>query len=863
MDSNHFAESEVSFGAWIRARRNALDLTQQELARLASCSVSAIRKIESDQRRPSRQLAELLAEHLRVPEEGRQTFLSVARAQRSVDRLPPPRLEAAERPAYLPVPARPLIGRQPELEALLRMLSDPACRLLTIVGPGGIGKSRLALEAAARHSERTGMPACFAPLASIDSSTYLVPAIADTMGISLHGQTDPSTLLLALMSGYRTVLVLDNVEHLLDGVALFADMLDRAPELKLLATSRERLNLHGEWIFELQGMPVPATQHPEEYDEVSSVALFLQSARLSRADFRLSAEDWPNVVRICRLVGGLPLGIELAAAWVSVLDVDEIAGEIEKDLDFLATDLRDLPERQRSLRAAFDHSWRLLTPEERTALGRLAIFQGGFDRTAAEEIASVTVQRLSSLLAKSLVRRGERGRFDLHEVIRQYARGRLEEAGGVKQLQERHAAYYLRQLVTRERLMASNAGDAALRELTTDLDNLRSAWVWAVENQKFEALEQAMRSLGRLYHSLGWLREGVEKIELVVRGLGDDRTSSHPRLLGLALAQQGLLLFRRGRFDRARDRFEAALESLRPLDDPTLLHDALCNSAIILHLAGDYELAAARMTESLSGAQAAGDRWYEAYARFNLGYIDGLLGQYEAGLEQMQASLETWRQLGDPRSIALGLNHLAPALIELGRAAEARELLRESVELYEAVDDRWGLGTAHRMLGLVALSEGDHDRARAELQRSLQLFEGVIVGWDLARALAFLGDASAATGDLTDARTFYLDALALTLRPEVSCLPLALDALIGLAELQVQEGELSQATEIMVSVVDHPAATRATISRAERALDVLEAQFGPGLISGAPARPAAGPIEALAERFLGTPPSRGLATAAE
>ncbi len=269
-------------------RRKGLDLTREQLARCAGCSVSALRKIEGDERRPSRQMAELLADCLQVPPDQRPTFVKVARGQLRVERLvtalgtlatgltPGEGLPRAA-PA-LPRPPTPLIGREAELAELARLLRDSRCRLLTLVGTGGIGKTRLAIEIAWRHQNLFPDGACFVSLASLNSSAYLVPAIADGLGYVFQGQIEPRIQLLNYLRAKRALLVLDNVEHLLEGVELFAEMLECAPGLKLLVTSRERLKLQGEWVFEIQGLPVPPTEQVGRAEEYSAVALFVQSA---------------------------------------------------------------------------------------------------------------------------------------------------------------------------------------------------------------------------------------------------------------------------------------------------------------------------------------------------------------------------------------------------------------------------------------------------------------------------------------------------------------------------------------------------------------------------------------------------------
>jgi predicted ATPase/transcriptional regulator with XRE-family HTH domain len=505
----------VVFGEWLKIRRKTLDLTQAELAQRAGCSVHALRKIESGERRPSKQLAGLLANSLEVPSEDRTTFVKVARGELPLRRLPSPALDfTAGSPgkpdlipkiSNLPEGLPPLVGREQELMAMGQLLDDPQCRMLTIVGPGGIGKTRLAIEVASRHQVLFPGGIYFVPLAPLKVHTYLVPAIADAVGYAFQGHIEPRIQLLSHLRGRHALLVLDNIEHLLEGVDLLAEILAQSPQVKLLVTSREKLFLQSEWVYEIDGLPVPPLDQIERAEEYSAVTLFIESARRVQAGFDLSAEDRSPVVRICQMVDGMPLGIELAAVWVPVLSCSEIAQEVERSLDFLAISMRDVPERQRSLRAAFDHSWSLLSEDERMILCRLATFQGGFERQAGEQIAGATLPSLLALVSKSLVRRNESGRFDLHEVIRQYALSYLSDDSQWEAINDQYSVYYLGLIRDREKALKGASQREAMRELTNEIDNMRAAWSWAIMRENFGLIGQSLRSLGRFYEIGGWL----------------------------------------------------------------------------------------------------------------------------------------------------------------------------------------------------------------------------------------------------------------------------------------------------------------------------------------------------------------------
>lgn len=840
-------ETPGFFGEWLKRRRKTLDLTQEELAARADCSVFALRKIESGERKPSKQLAGLLAQALDIPEEEQAIFIRVARGDLNLERLraSQPDLSHAAisdlralqqtqeiaisntglEPAthHLPLPPTPLLGRDTELAALERLFKDPQCRLLTLTGVGGIGKTRLAIEFASQHRNMFTDGVFYVPLAPLNAVESIVPAIAEVLGYSFSGSMDLEEQLIRYMSirmNRSALLVLDNLEHLIarspGTTELVSEFLQRLPCVKILTTSRERLNLQGEWMYELHGLPVPPAEFVDKLDDYSATVLFIQSAQRINTDLEISVAEKLDLVRICRLVEGIPLAIELAAAWVGILTCSEIAQEIRSNIDFLSTSMRDMPERHRSLKATFEHSWRLLSIQERGALSRLSVFRGGFDRTAAEKVAGATLSLLASLVSKSLVRRTQEGRYDLHEVIRQYAMTHLDEdRSRCLETCDRHCDYYLNMASGYERKLKSGSQQAAMRALTLELDNLRTAWSFAIKHRKFECIDRAVRSFGWFFEVSGLIRDGIDQFELLVQALrGESRDTNMDRILGSSLVQQGLLYFRSGQFLRAQEQYRESIAILRTINDQALLADALIFHGTIMHLNGEYTEAKRLIEEGLAYAQAVNDPWFSAYGIYNLGHMESLMGNYQKGYEQMKEGVRMWRELGDPHSISLGLNFLVDTQIKLERYEEAKASMLESIALCEHTKNRWGMGTAYRYLGLATMANGQYMDAQEHFEKSLEIFGEYFEGWDIARSLTYLGDATARSGDLTEASEIYRQALHAA--REAGSIPLVLDALVGLAELETHTGKAQQALEVSSFVLNHTASPQETKERANQ-----------------------------------------------
>ena len=397
--------------------------------------------------------------------------------------------------AALPAQSTAFIGRAGELEDLTHLLGSEATRLITLLAPGGMGKTRLALATAETCQSQFASGVCFIPLTPLTSPEQLVPAIAEFIGLHLTSdQRTPKQQLTSFLSNKHILLVLDNFEQVLDGAGLLADLLEAAPHLHLLVTSRQRLNLSCETLYVVSGLTYPDSSTVENALDYTAVQLFLECGQRLRPQMAL--EDLTAVVKICQMTQGMPLAVELAAAWLIALSPSEVADEIARGLDFLQTNLRDIPERQRSVVAVFETSWRQLSAEEQSAFRKLSIFRGGFKREAALDVADTRVDILIGLANKALISRNSRtSRFEMHELLRQFAEEQLKLSDELEATRGRHAAYFADFLHARLPMLQSRNPKAALNEIQADFDNVRQAILHLLDLDRSNTLEGVAKSL--------------------------------------------------------------------------------------------------------------------------------------------------------------------------------------------------------------------------------------------------------------------------------------------------------------------------------------------------------------------------------
>ena len=762
--------------------------------------------------------------------------------------------------AGLPAQTTPFVGREEALAALLRLLTDPDVRLVTIHAPGGMGKTRLALEAAERLGDGDGAfgnGVFLVELASLSSPEFLLSAIAESVGFKFYPGGQPKRQLLDYFRGKRVLLVLDNFEHVLEGAAVVNDILQAAPGVKVIATSRERLGFGAETLFALSGMDFPTEETAGHALDFSGVRLFVESARRVKQDFELGDDDSRHVAQICGLVGGMPLGIVLAASWVGMLSPREIAQEIAKSSDFLETDWLDVPERQRSIRAVFDHSWNLLSDEERAVFPKLSLFRGGFTRDAAQAVARAGLRTLAGLMNKSLVRRNpETGRYEIHELLRQYAEGRLRTSpASHEESLSGHTGYYAGFLKVREPRLKSGHPKASLDEIGDELDNVRAAWRWMLQRKDLDNIRQAVDTLDLFYSRRASLPEAEATFRVAAETLhmpASAMSTEHARLLGMALLSQakydgaqghyaraaalaaeaksvldehahrcewaqallegGLFTARAGEFSEGIRNAERGLAILRTAGDSWSVANGLDLFAGFYTTAGDYTNAERCYRESIFIQESSGDRTIVLSSTvIGLGFVLTMQGSYPEGCRLMLAGLS---KVGDDDlfSKTKCLANLANARRNLGEyaaaEADARSCLGLSLEVGNWAFEVW----SYFQLGDIFKEQGRYDEAETYHRSGYRRSEEMGDPMNMALGKLELGTITLLRGRRTDAKKYFSESLrGFESSGHAWGVTLALNALGGLArddgDYDVAERHLRRALEVAMGSRALPFAT--------------------------------------------------------
>jgi predicted ATPase/DNA-binding NarL/FixJ family response regulator/transcriptional regulator with XRE-family HTH domain len=835
-----------------------------DIRRRCGCAPSTLQKIEQGVRRPSRTMAERIVEVLAIPMAERAQLLRLARSSTTPgnadhtmpdgDGLPSNNtradadlLDRTTRSAFstdsmgmLHLPALhispDLIGREAELADLLQRLCATPQRLITVVGPGGIGKTSLVLCVGATLAADPASPFPDGIAVALLAATSLVGdvplAIATALGLPTQSARSMSDRLVDALRDRALLLILDNLEQLLsrtdadDLAALISHLLREAPGLRILATSRERLGIHDEWVLALGGLELPTTNQVGRGAQASAVRLFVERARHVVPSMTLDMERSTIAAQICHRLEGNPLAIELAASWTRALTLAEIAAELNHALTFLADGERDRPARHRSMRAALDHSWQLLDGAEQLTLARLSVFRGSCEREAATSITGATLPTIATLVDKSLVRREDAGditRYSLHELVRQYAAEQLAtDPNDRATTNARHSAYYAALLQNTITKQTGGSSPEAWAKVAGNIENGRAAWLYAITTSDTALILGMARGLMIFYDGQGWVLDGAALFAQAAAAL---RAAPAPNdaALGVVLGYQGYFLIRAGRPLVAAPLLEEADRLLEATGERAEHAHVLLHLGAVEYYGARFANTQARYDQAARLTSESGDHFTRLWAAYNQGTIALGRGDFPTAERHFAACVEAWRGQGYSRGLAAALIMLAETTRLAGQWAAAEPYLHESLRIASAIRDQLTTAMCLRELGALAYARGDLEVAHTLLVESCATVRERDAARFYGRSRALLVQLEIRRGEYAAARQGCRELLRLVRDGVTVLLP---DVAYGLALLLVAEGSEQEALAILIAVEDTPG-EYATLQLAADLRATIERRFAP------------------------------------
>lgn len=614
---------------------------------------------------------------------------------------------------HLPTASTPFIGRQAELAQIAERLLNPECRLLTLIGSGGIGKTRLALQTAVSLQTQFPDGVGFVSLVDVEAQPQLndliATATAKALNLTFAGKESPQTQLGNYLQQKNILLIFDNFEQIMEASALVHDILGTAPDIKILVTSRQKLNLPQEWLLPIHGMDIPPMSVPARNGSIAqydALKLFFQRARMIQPNFPLSVTDEPFINHICHLTQGTPLAIELAAAWVQTLSCAEIVTEMKQGLTILSTSSAHVPARHRSMQAVFAQSWARLSPAEQNTLMRLSLFRGGFQREAAAAVADASLPILQSLVHKSLIYREDR--YRMHRLLRQFAAEQLTSSAQQETAVTSYLTYYQSFLQKYGQMITGQGRDTAVAALATEEDNIRHAWQLACQRENTSFLETAVIAVYEYYNVQSLFMQGEQLLQQAVQVWANSEESMGN---GRIMARWAALHYRLGQYTKAQKQLETALQ--QATTDNNQNESAFCqlHLGILQHLQGQDEPAQTYLENSLTISRKQEDPYAIARAANALSVIYARRGQGPKAIALGHESIALYQAIAATDGYCIALGNLCTTNFTLGNYEEAYQLGKQSLAIARTQNMGYGIMSMTVNLGLVLNALGKMDEA--------------------------------------------------------------------------------------------------------------------------------------------------------
>lgn len=809
----------ISFGEWLKQQRHARDLTQEQLGDFAGCSFETIRKIEKGRRRASRHMVEALGRYLRIPPEELSAVMQLARlgsdATDAITYILPPHIadgQVSQPPlrasAGLPAWRTTFIGREHERVQVRDLLEQPEMRLLTLIGPPGIGKTRLSFQVAdalVGHFQ-DGVSHVF--LSPVTDPALVCQAIAQALGVKEAPNQPLEHTLVDHLRDKHMLLLLDNFEQVIPAGPLVGRLLAECPRLTVLVSSRTALRVYGEHQFPVPPLSLPDsdTRQPPSFEELAqseAVELFTQRSQAVKPNFMLTADNAPIVAEICRQLDGLPLAIELAAARSKVLAPKALLARLSSRLNLLTAGMQDLPPRQQTLRGAIAWSYDLLNEEERALFRRMSVFAGGRTLEAVEVVCNAkedlktdVLDLVTSLMDKSLLRPVEETgepRFYMLWTIREYGLECLVDAAEEGVTKSSHAEYFLDLAEDAEPLLKGPGQAVWLNRLEDEHGNLRVALEWSQKTdvQTFARLASA---LWRFWYVRGYLSEGRGWLDAVREVDGSLPTPLRAKVRYGA----GAMAVNQGEYQLAEKLFNESLAMFRELGDKIGISDCINNLGILATNQGDYARAIDLFDRSLVLRREVGDKRIIAGTLNNMANLAIIRGDYDQACAFLEEALEIFETSGELTVRAILLNNLGRAVLNQGDYEAARALFKKSLSIKQELGDKEGIASSLNRLGVVARCEGDYEQAQSLLEESLDLFRELGEKEGIAMVLNNLGQIAREQERYVEARALHEDSLFI-LQVLGDKMAIAV-CLLGLADTARAEGRPERAVRLLGAI---------------------------------------------------------------
>ena len=794
------------------------------------------------------------------------------------DKLPKPQPHV---PNNLPDSPTAFVGRDEELAELGEYLRDPECRLLSLIGPGGIGKTRLAFQTAKEQLAQFRDGVFVVALAPLHSGDSISECAAQVLEFPLSPGENATEQILEHLSNKNILLILDNLEHVQqESEDWITEILQGTSHVKILATSRGRLHLTWDHPWHVKGLSCPpqSIEENEAIEHYEAVKLFLQTAQRVAPGYELIDVERTHVIQLCRLLEGMPLGIKLAASWISTHSCREIVAQVKQQTDVvspghitskIAPNDLETQQRHRSLRAAFEWSWQLLSGADQAVLMRLAVFRGDFNKEAAQHVADAMPMSLSSLIDKSLLQRESAERFNVHEAIREFLTEKLRKFDEYDATAREHGSYYLSFLTDRNDALESSEKET-VDEIVEELEEIRAAWSWAITSDQ-RLLDLAVGPLSHIYEIRSLFHAGCSALRQALDCISDTTATTHRLWVrhgrfcmrlghhdealasleeGLRLARDvndeleiahalralGLLAQEKGDYRLAEEHLRAALELYEKLGNDRGIANALHGLSLVAYWRGEFEQGYKDAMESLVRFEELLDQRSTAMALDILGLLANKQGQDSEAEGYFRQCLVIHRDLGDRRRLATGLSHLGITLYHQGKYEQAKEQFVESLTVSRELGQRLTIALLLNNLGNLSRKLGQYDEANEYLDESLSLLRELDSTWHLANTLANLGTVAIAQRKLSLAQKYLHEALTFGL--EIESKPIIFMTLIRLAQLDIAEKSLPRALKILSFVSNQPELSSWAKKRSEQLLtdlrsDVSDSKYAELLESGA------------------------------